>query len=298
MSTFLTLLGFGIVSAAILAVGTAGLSLQFGVTNYINFAYGEFMTFGAMIGWTLSAGPLHLPLWVGVLGGMVATALLAAAVQRWVFAPFIRRRPQLLFALIVTFAVSVIILYVNSIIWGTSDYELPTLLPFGSSFRAGPISIDANNALYVLLALAAFGTLQLLLSRTYVGKVMRAMSDSPGLAATCGLNVARVTDVTWLITGALAGLTGILLAIETHTFTVLVGDTYLFLLFTAVIVGGIGSQLGALVGAAIVGIASQVTTQFLPTALALVGVFAVLVVVILIRPIGIFGDTIEVAQDR
>jgi branched-subunit amino acid ABC-type transport system permease component len=290
MNVIVTLIGFGIVQSAIFAVATTGLTLQFGVSNYINFAYGEFMTFGALVCWFFAEGGPNLPLWASIVVAVVATGLLSMVVQRFLFGPFSRRRPQLLFALVVTFATSIALNNVWGVIWGTAYRQMPTLLPLNATFNVGPVALNQNDGLYLLMAVGAIVLVELMLFRTSLGTAMRAISDSQSLARVTGLNVARTTDITWLIAGALAGLGGVLLAIETYTFNLDLGGSYLFLLFAAVIVGGIGKPRGALLGALIVGLTTELAAIAVPSALTLAAVFVILILVLLIRPAGLLGQ--------
>lgn len=125
MSLFLLTLGFGIVTSAVLALAAVGLSLQFGVTNYVNFAYGAYLAVGMFVTYTASVG-LHLPFWLGGLVGVIASGLAAVAVDVAVLEPFVRRGTSGFFLLIVTFGLSLILLNLVQAIWGLGSIATPS----------------------------------------------------------------------------------------------------------------------------------------------------------------------------
>ena len=298
MSDFFSAFGFGIVAAGVLAVAAVGLTLQFGVTNYINFAYGELITFGAYATYALNQQTLHLNLWIAWIVGGLATGLLAFLVQRFVFTPFVNRRPQLLFALIVTFVVSLMLNDLYGAVFGTDFHEMPGPLPADSIHSIGPLLVEGNQIVYFAAAVLAMLAIQLMLNFTPIGRSMRAMSDDMALAKACGLNTTLITDVAWLVSGFLAGLAGVIIAMQTHTFGVDLGDTYLFLVFASVILGGIGRAYGAVAGAIVIGLGTQLSVLVVPSSVSLVAVFVVLVFIMVFRPEGFLGSVAHSKMER
>jgi branched-subunit amino acid ABC-type transport system permease component len=120
---------------------------------------------------------------------------------------------------------------------------------------------------------------------------MRAVSDNKELAAACGLDIRSVTYASWLISGLLAGLAGVMLAIHSHTFDTTLGDTNIYLVFGAVVIGGIGRPAGAVAGAVIIGLSTQWAVPVIGAALSPTVVFALLVLLMIFRPNGVFGST-------
>jgi branched-subunit amino acid ABC-type transport system permease component len=286
---WLSTLGFGLVDAAVLAVAAVGFTLQFGVTNYVNFAYGDLITFGAFMAFFAGGAPFGLPIWQSLMVAAVLTGALSFAVGRFVFTPFFQRRPQLLFALAMTFAASLILSSVWGAIWGGQYRELT----YGGEqvHSLGPFVATTAELLFVVVALAALLGVHLLLSQTKLGRTMRAMSDDRNLAIACGLNIRRTTNLTWLITGLLAGTAGVIQAMQVHTFNTNIGSTYVFLIITAAVLGGIGRPYGAVIGATIIGVTSQLAVLVVGAALSPVVVFLILVFLMVARPTGIFGAT-------
>lgn len=289
MHIWITTLGFGLVDAAVLAVAAVGFTLQFGVTNYVNFAYGDLITFGAFMAFVGGSQPFGLPIWQALVAAAFLTGALSFVVGRFVFTPFFLRRPQLLFALAMTFAASLILSSVWAVIWGSQYRELN----YGGAevHSLGPLLATSAELSYVVVALATLVAVHLLLTRTKLGRTMRAMSDDRSLAIACGLNIRRTTNLTWLLTGILAGVAGVIQAMQTHTFNTSIGSTYVFLIITAAVLGGIGRPYGAVIGAAIIGITSQLAVLVVGAALSPVVVFAILVFLMVARPMGLFGPT-------
>ena len=285
MSLFLLTLGFGVVTAAVLSLASVGLSLQFGVTNYVNFAYGSYLAVGMFATYTASQS-LHLPFVMAALLGVLASGVVAVAVDLLVLERFVKRGTSGFFLLIVTFGLALILLNLEQAVWGVGFDRYPVAL--GSPVRLGPFSVTPAQLDVVGVAIVALSAVHLLLTRTRLGKAMRAMSDNPTLALASGIDTRATTVWTWFITGCLAGLGGVTLALNTVEFQVFTGNTFLFVIFAAVILGGIGKIYGAMLGALIIGLAINLSTLVISSAYAIDVAFAVLVLVLLVRPQGLF----------
>jgi branched-subunit amino acid ABC-type transport system permease component len=280
-------LGFGIVDSAVLAVAALGFTLQFSVTNYVNFAYGAFLSLGALLTIVFNDGGLHLSIIPAAILGALATAVIAVVVNHILLAPFSRRRSHLVYLLVVTFGLSQLMDSVYQIIWGTSAYELQ----FGGTAiqHVGPFLWSVDDMVFIGVSVAALVILQITLTSTRMGRYMRAIADDDSLALACGIPRALVIGATWAISGFLAGLAGVFFAMQASAFTTTIGDTYIFLVFGAVILGGIGKNYGAVAGAIVVGLAVQFGQLILPAALAPLFVFVAIVMIMIVRPTGLSG---------
>lgn len=296
MSPLLQTLESGVVSAAVIAVAALAFSLQFGVTNYVNFAYSEYLTFGALIAVSLNTGPMHLNFWLSLAGGGITTAILAVALDHVVLTPFVTRRPQLLFALVVTFALQLLINSLMTVIFGSNFFEYQQALP--SIYNFGAVIVTNYDIAFFSISAAVILASHYLLNFTKTGRQMRAMADDSSLARACGLDVRRITRITWLITGLLAGIAGAILAAQVQTFDVNLGSNYIFLVFSAVILGGIGRPYGAMVGALVMGLAYSLSSLYLPGGLSPVVVIAILLVIMLVRPQGLLTTSGRASLDR
>lgn len=286
MHQFWLSVGFGFVTASVIAVAAVGLSLQFGITNYINFAYGDFMALGAYLAWELNAGFLHWSIWLAMAGSAVLVGVFAVLVNQFVLGPFARRFEKIFYVLIVTFALSLIILSLINSIWGANvkQFNMPSETPL----HIGPFLLSVDQLIVIGIGLALMVAIHTLLTVTRLGKSMRAMSDSTTLAMTSGIDTRMVTTITWFLTGILSGLAGVVLGITSASITPSFGETFLFVIFAAVIVGGVGSVYGAILGALIIGLVTEVSAVFINPAYKLDTSFVVLILVLLFRPSGLF----------
>lgn len=282
-------LGFGLVDASILAIAALGFTLQFGVTNYVNFAYGAFLTFGAYMALAANVEPFHLSIWPAMLIGGVCTAIFGLLLNQFFLAPFVARRRGLIFALIVTFTLSLMLGDIYIIIWGSDFKELD--YSGTVAHEVGPFLWSNYDIAFMFITGVVLLAVHLLLTRTSLGRSMRAMGDDLNLARVCGIRTEAVVAATWGISAFLAGVAGVMLAIEQRTFTTTLGDNFLFLILGSVILGGIGRPAGAVIGAVVIGVAVQIGVLFIPSGLAPVLVFVALIGVMLLRPQGLMGAT-------
>ncbi len=287
LHTLLLSFGFGIITASILAIAAVGLSLQFGITNYINFAYGDLLTFGVYTAFVVNQR-LGLNIWIGLVCAVIATAILAWLINLLILRPFTNRGTSPIIMLVVTLGLSLILQNVILAIFSEQfqSYSMST----GNPLSIGPFLFTPLQLGIIGLAIVTMLAVHSLLRYTRLGKAMRAVSDSPELARVSGINTRLVVNAVWLLAGGLGGLSGVVLAFNVASFTPTVGFGFLFVIFAAVILGGIGSPYGAIAGALVVGIATEVSAAFInseyKTAVALV----ILIIALLIRPQGIFAS--------
>ncbi|MDQ6773532.1 MAG: branched-chain amino acid ABC transporter permease [Candidatus Dormibacteraeota bacterium] len=275
--------GFGLITASVLALAAVGLSLQFGVTNYINFAYGEFLTLGAYLAWTLSRVGLNIYLSIAV-----ATLLMGGfgvILNQFLLKPFTKKGVPLLFLLVVTFGLSLFLSNLVLALWGPNFKSLD--ISRETPHAIGPFLFTNSQLAIIAIALLAMGGIHLLLTRTEIGKAMRAMSDSVVLAQVSGIDTDRITAFTWLLSGCLAGLAGIVLVINITSFQPSVGGEFLFVIFAAVILGGVGSPYGAMLGALVIGLATEMSAVVINSAYKNDVAFALLILALLLRPQGL-----------
>ena len=188
------------------------------------------------------------------------------AINRGVFASFSRRRPEGFYILMVTFGVGFLLNQLYVLIWGTAYRNLST--PSSPLHDVGPFKFSTEQMLFLLIALGFMLATYFVLNHTHTGRCMRAMSDDHALAGIRGIKTDRITDNTWLVTGFMAGVAGVILAIETHTFGTDLGKTYVYLVFPAVIIGGIERTYRALIGDLIIGLFTGIGVLLIPSALS------------------------------
>ena len=277
-------IGFGLITASVLAIASVGLTLQFGVTNFVNFAYGEFMTLGAYLTYVFNAN-LHVNIWVSMIIGSLLSAVAGFAINRLVIRPFVRRRVSLFILLVVTIGLSLFLENGIQAIWGPNFQKY--VVHASSTFKIGSMIWTSEQVVIIGIAALMMVGVHFLLKYTRLGRSMRAMSDNSDLARISGIRVVRITDLAWLISGFLGGLAGVVLAINVNSFTPSLGSQFLFIIFAAVILGGIGRPYGAMLGAVIIGIAMEVSASFIDSAYKTVIAFVILILLLLLRPQGI-----------
>lgn len=276
---------FGLITASVLALASVGLTLQFGVTNFVNFAYGEFLTIGAYLAYLLNT-TFHMNVWVAMIIAACGTAVVGYLVNRVVILPFVKRKSSLFIMLVVTIGLSLFLLNGVEAIWG-AKFRQYTASP-GAIIHMGSLIITVQQIVIMAIAVVVMIAIHALLKYTTLGKAMRAMSDDPELARVSGIKIDRIRDLTWLLSGFLAGLAGVVYAINVNSFTPSLGSSFLFVIFAAVILGGIGSPYGAIIGSVVIGVVMEVSAAFIDSAYKVVVAFAILIIVLLIRPEGIF----------
>ncbi len=287
MTLFWLSVGFGLVTTSVLAVAAMGLSLQFGITNYVNFAYGDFMALGAYLAFFLNNQVLHINIWVSVALATLLMGVFGVLINQFLLGPFARRFKSTHYVLIVTFGLSLVMLNVIYSIWGANVqfYSLPP----GMAHKIGPLLLTTSQLLVMGIAVVILLTIHATLKMTRLGKSMRAMSDNGTLAMSSGIDTKRITTITWFLSGALAGVAGAVLGISEGNLTPASGELVQFVIFAAVILGGIGSIYGAMAGAVVIGMATEISAAFINPAYKLDIAFAVLILTLLIRPNGLIA---------
>ena len=285
MSQLAQAVGFGLATSAILALAAVAVSLQVSVTNFINFAYGDFMTFGAYVAWTLDSRGFPLLVSVAVAG--VATGLLGVVANIVVFRPFMRRRVKPVTLLIAGVGLSFIVQNIIVFIWGQEPKRLSESL--GNALQIGPFSLTPGDLVIMGTAIAFLIALHTTLTWTKFGKSLRATSNNMDLARACGIDCDRVISMTWFIAGIFTAAAGIGLVLEESSLQPTTGFTELFVVFGAVILGGIGRPYGAMLGALVVGILTEVAGAYVDAAYKTSIAFGLVIVLLLFRPQGLFA---------
>lgn len=281
----------GLKLGAIIALAAVGLSLVFGVTDLVNFAHGEFLTVGAAIAYLLhvsGAGP-GWPLLAVVVPAVLGGALLGAVQERYLWRPLRKRRVGTVAALVTSIGLAFALRNVVLVVMGGQprsylDFAVQTKTIDLVIFETVPKNLVIIGSSLVMLA--AVG---LFLQKTRAGVAVRAVADNKDLAESSGINVDRVIMITWVLGGALAGLAGVYLGVS-EAIQWDMGFKMLLLIFAAVVLGGLGTAFGAMLGGFIVGIAVEVSTLWIPTELKNAVALATLIVMLLWRPQGLLGS--------
>ncbi|MGH9299131.1 MAG: branched-chain amino acid ABC transporter permease [Acidimicrobiales bacterium] len=295
MHLFFLDLGFGLVTASILTIAATGFTLQFGIGNLFNLGFGATMTAAAFVAYQVNAAGANI--WVSVVVASVFGAVLSWLINRAVYSPFRKRVTSLFSMIMVTLAIEIIVQYGIEAIWGANDFSYN--MAVGRSVHIGAMIFTSTQLIVIVIALAMSLGLHLVLRYTRLGKAMRAVAVNDRLARNCGIPVRFVVDSTWLLSGALCGLAGVTLVMDVQTLNSGTGSDQLILIIATAVLGGIGSPYGAMLGALVIGLVSEVSAGVITPEFKDVSAFLILGLVLLLRPTGIISSiasTKEVAH--
>jgi branched-chain amino acid transport system permease protein len=279
-------LGFGIVTAAILALSAVAFTLEYAVTNVANVSHGEILTIGAYAAYLVHqrTGSVAAAAIAGALAGGVA----AFAMYSSVIGPFIRHGASPTVVFIATLGMSFVIQNVLVIFFGAANVAY-TIDP-GAPHPLGPFLLTPLDVQIVVSAIAITFVLYVIIARTKFGKALRAVSQNRELARVTGINATRVAAATFFLAGLVAGYAGFVLAESVGSFNPYFGFGFFLITLTASVAGGLGRAFGTMVGAVIVGIILEFAGGYISASYNLAFAFAILAVVILIRPRGLFTN--------
>jgi branched-subunit amino acid ABC-type transport system permease component len=285
VSLIVEAVGFGIATGAVIALGAVGFSVQFGISNILNITYGSLMTLAAYLG--LVAISHGVSAWIALIIGALAVGVVSVLYHRVLLAPLVRRGTRAIAMVIVTVSAGIILQYVIVAIAGPETHSYGE--QSGSTLHLLGFTLSAGQVAIICITAVAMLALHLLLTRTTLGKAMRATSSNRTLARSCGISTDRVSDIAWMISGTLCGAAGVALAITTVSFDFSLGSLFLIPMIAAAVLGGIGQPYGAMIGGLIVGVSSEVAAAVSNPNYKDVVAFVILIAFLLVRPRGLFG---------
>ena len=286
MNEALLTLGFALVTASILALSAVAFTLEYAVTNVANVSHGEILTVGAYAAYLVhgrTGSAIAAAIAAALAGGLVALAMHSA-----VIGPFIRfwATPTIIF--IATLGMSFMIQNTLVIFFGAANVAY-TLDP-GAPRHLGPFLLTALDLEIIASAIAITLALYVIISRTRFGKALRAVSQNRELARVTGINATRVAAATFFLAGLIAGYAGFILAESVGSFNPYFGFSFFLITLTAAVAGGLGKAFGTMVGAVLVGIILEFAGGYVSASYNLAFAFAILAIVILVRPRGLFTN--------
>lgn len=285
MSVFMASVGFGLITAAVLAISAVGFTLQFAVTNVLNLAFASTMTLAAFVAyWINQAG---VSIWIALIASMAVGALVSVALNYAVYSPFQRRGSAPITLVIVSLGMALIIEFgVAAIDGGISvSYNMGQ----GRTLRFADLILTTVQLIIIAISVVVMVGVYALLRYTKLGKAMRATAANRMLARNCGIRAGQVISVTWALTGALCGLAGTVFAIDVGSFDPTSTDIFLVLILAAVFLGGPGHAYGAMLGALIIGLATEVSAAYIAADYKYVVAFVILLAMLAVRPTGLLG---------
>lgn len=288
----------GISLGSIIALGSVGLTLTYGILRLSNFAHGDFMTLGAYA--TLLVNSQGVNIWLSMIVGALVTIAAFLLSEKLIWAPMRVRRATPATLIIISIGLALFLRNGIILIWGASNQRYN--LPVAEALEFANLRLPLYDLVVIGMAIAAIIGLRYLLQNTKIGKAMRAVADDLDLARVAGINVDRVIFWTWIIAGGLTALGGSMLGLV-EAVRPNMGWFLILPMFAAVILGGIGNAYGAIVGAFIIGIAQEASTYcpvWLPAWLSqlcirneykLAVALVIMMLVLLVRPQGLFKGT-------
>jgi branched-chain amino acid transport system permease protein len=281
----------GLIVGGIYALIGVSLTLLYGVLRVVNFAHGEFVIGGSFLAYVLFSAFAMPPLLA------LPVAAIAFFFAGWglyyVLIPRLGRSddPELMSFLMfygVSIAAAALMLVLFEADSRSIDYSFTPI-----SMQVGPIYVSTARLVALAIAVAISIALTLFLFRTMPGKALRAAIMNPEAIQIIGVDIVRLSAFAFALASALAGVTGVLVALVFPAFNAFSGADYTIIAFIVVVLGGLGNPVGALLAGVVFGLAEQMATVFLPQALAQIVGFAILVITIFLRPSGILGRSVR-----
>src|SRR5581483_8681248 len=289
MSAFANLLVGGIFHASVLFLVAAGLQLVFGVQKIVNLACGSFYALGAYFGITLA----NLALGAGLPAWTLLPVLIVAGLAMGLVGPPIERLLRTVydrdesFQLLLTFALVLMFQDVLRFIWGPNPQSLGNVLLVYGKVAAGDLSVPVYNLLVIAAAIAAAALIGLFLRRTNYGRLLRATAENRTMAEALGVDVRSIYAVVFTL-GTLLGTIGGALVVPTAAASLDMAIDFVIEAFAVVVIGGLGSMSGALVGALLVGLISALSLVLYPE-FEILAIYLIVIGVLLLKPSGLFG---------
>lgn len=276
-----------IITGSIFMLASIGLSLSYSLSRFPNFAHAEYITLGGYLGYLISE-QLGMPLYVAFIVSFLGSSILSLTSYTTIFKPLQDRGSTLVYLMVASIGLGLVVRHIIQQIWGGSPLTIRAIWP---RWTIGSLTITGLYVYIIVAAIVAAITLHILLTRTTIGKCIRALADNVELALSSGMNVSSVSRFVWFIGGGLAGLSGFFMVAIANAIPLL-GWRLLIPAFAVTILGGIGSFYGALIAAYIIGLAENfsvivLTAIGLPTDLKIMISFVIIILVLLVKPEGI-----------
>jgi len=285
VSLFVESIGFGLLTAAVLALAAVGFTLQFAVTNVLNLAYSGVMIVAAYAAYAVNQAGVSI--WIGALAAIAAGSLLSLLLNNGVYRPFQRRGTPPVSMVIVSLGMLLILVFGTQAVAGPTNVSY--VMNQGATLKAGSFELTVAQVAMIILSIVVMVLVHVMMRYTRLGKAMRATSANRNLARNCGIRTDRVVTITWLVTGALCGLAGAVFGMNAGTFGATSTDVFLVLILAAVFLGGPGEAYGAMLGALVIGLATEISASFIVSDYKDVVAFVILIAMLTVRPNGLLG---------
>ena len=296
VKTYLTLTIAGLAMGMLLFLIASGVSIIFGLMDVLNFAHGALFAWGAYVGFSVFGWLIK---WVeadsilqnlGVFLAAILAAMLAVAVLGIILERVIVRRVygNHLFQILITFGATIVLVELIRVFWGPNDEVMTVPLTFRGSWDIFDVIIARYRIICILIGIIVYTVIQLILKRTKLGTIVRAGVENLEMVQAMGHNIFLLFTGVFAVGAALAAQGGLSMSIFSLQVYPDMGSTYLLFAFIVVIIGGLGSVTGSLVGALIVGLSYNYVAYLVPWAAAGINI-VIMIVILLIRPTGLFA---------
>ncbi len=291
MIQFLSYLLNGISLGSVYAIIALGYSMVYGIAKMLNFAHGDVIMIGAYMSFC-AVQYWNLPPIMAILVAIVVCTALGILIERMAYKPL--RQATSLSVLITAIGVSWLLQNIALLIWGANPKSYPSLVSFGSlTLFDGQLHITSETFVTIAANIIIMIALTLFTGKTKMGKAMRAVSEDKGAAELMGINVNATISMTFAIGSGLAAIAGVLLCSAYPVLMPTTGSMPGIKAFTAAVFGGIGSIPGALIGGILLGLIEILGKAYVSTELGDALVFAVLIIVLLVKPTGLLGKKVH-----
>lgn len=286
LQDYATVFAKGLRLGLLLGVAAMGLSLVFGVTGLVNFSHAELVTLGGVLAFAFDRA--GLPFWLAVIPAVLLGAGVGALTDVAIWRPLRDRRLAMLSVMVVSIGLSTFGRHIIQVLMGVSSRRFSAASGQREKVYLGLFRLTPNDILVIVISLLVLIAMTVMLRHTRLGTAIRAVSDNVDLAASSGIDVNNIIRVVWALCGGLAALGGILYGLTVNVRFDM-GFVLLLSMFAAVVLGGLGSAYGAVLGAIAVAVVQEMSGMFIDTSYKFVTAMAVLILVLLIRPQGILG---------
>jgi branched-chain amino acid transport system permease protein len=297
----------GLMLGGVYVMVAVAFTLTIGMLNFLNFTIPALFMVAAMVFWaTMSGGfgegfdslfgtvlPVGMQWIVGVLLALIAATLCSLLIERFTYR-YMRTRygdaTEHAIPLVSSLGFLIIFEHIVIMIWGTDPMSLNS--PFGAAtWRVGGLLIGVPQLISLVLSIVIVAALHLLLKRTKTGRALRSIAESPDTALLLGVDVPRIVPVVYVVTGLLCAIAGILFAINYRTVGPYIGDQVATIAIAGMVLGGLGNIWGAIVGGLIVGLLEALATYWFGADIVKVPIWGLLLLVLVIKPTGLFGQS-------
>jgi branched-chain amino acid transport system permease protein len=270
----------------LLALASIGLSLIYGTTGLSNFAHAEQVTLGGLLAFTFS-NVMGINIFLTTAIVVVLTGFTGWIQDVIIWKPLRKKGLSLTQLLIVTIGLALALQYAFQIFYGARTLRIVLANPETVTF--GPVTLTIESLWAMGVSIVVIAAVGYFLTRTRTGRATRAVSDNPSLASASGIDVDRIIRLVWIMSAALAGLSGVMLGLVLNGISWQTGMQLLLLMFSAVTLGGLGTAFGALVGSLVIGMTVELSNMVLPGDFKYATALLLLIIILLVRPQGLFG---------